>query len=90
MKEVKAYVCSYCGGQLTTDRNAMIEHEKRCYSNPNKPLCFCSLCEHGKPSSYDDYDRFGRLISVGFFNCKIGCEYDEFYRYCEKYQEKKQ
>ena len=61
MKEVKAYVCSYCEGSLTTNYNSIVEHEKRCFKNPNRKVCACYNCIHSKRNSYDTTNRLDNL-----------------------------
>lgn len=88
MKEVKAYVCSYCDDALTTNYDFIVEHEKRCFKNPNKQFCDCALCVYGKKSSYDTTNRFGQPISKGFFKCTVGEKFEDFYNYCPKFERK--
>ncbi len=89
MKEVKAYVCSYCGGALTTNYDFIIEHEKRCSKNPNRKICSCAYCIHSVKRSYDTTNRFGQPISKGYFKCTIGCEFEDFHDYCESFEDKR-
>lgn len=91
--EIKAYTCSYCGGNLSSNLNLILEHEKMCACNPNRILCFCSLCVHGEKHSYDTTDRWGRQISKGYHACKLGREvsskFNDTYNYCARFIDKR-
>lgn len=87
MKEVKAYVCSYCGGCVTTDYNLIVEHEKRCSRNPNKKRCSCLLCIHGKVHHRKQSGYQGREITVAYAICDkgLGNKFDYVHDYCESF-----
>ena len=39
-REVKAYACKFrCGRNVTTKKKSIIEHEKRCFGNPETRSC---------------------------------------------------
>ncbi len=90
MKEVKAYVCSYCDNVLSKDPNFVIEHEKRCFKNPNRKICSCLRCVHGKKSSYEDRDRWGNPVTKNFAKCTIDAKFEDFSLYCESFEEKQE
>ena len=90
MKKIEAYQCDYCGTSMICSYESMIEHEKMCNCNPNKKYCHCRLCIHGKTSSYDTTDRFGKPKTVYFGKCTKGFEnkFNDFYSYCPEFKQK--
>ena len=39
-REVKAYGCEFkCGQKVVLSKNSMIDHESRCFRNPEKKAC---------------------------------------------------
>lgn len=89
MKEVKAYVCSYCGYGPSCNPDLMLEHEKRCNRNPDKQYCSCVLCAHGKNYHREDTGYQHRKITRTYTVCTVGEKFDYLYNYCPKFELKK-
>lgn len=89
-KQIDAYQCDYCGNSMICSYEQMVEHEKMCNCNPNKVYCNCRLCIHGKTSSYDTTDRWGRTKTVYFGKCTKGFKdkFVDFYNYCPEFIKK--
>lgn len=88
MKEVKAYICSYCDNVLAKDPNSVIEHEKRCLKNPNRKICSCVRCVHGEQRTYEEIDHFDNYITHHYAICAIGKKFEDSYLYCESFEER--
>ena len=87
-KKLEAHACIYCGMSMICSYESMVEHEKMCNCNPNKEFCNCRLCIHGKTSSYNTTDRFGKSKTVYFGKCTKDFEhkFNEFYSYCPEFK----
>lgn len=91
MIEVKVYICSYCGGCLTSDYNLITEHEKRCNLNPNRTICSCLSCIHGDVFRKEEAGYKGRKITRAYAKCNkgVGNKFDYTHDYCESFIAKK-
>lgn len=84
-KTIEAYVCKYCGGNLTSDYDSILKHEERCNLNPNKPYCNCALCVHGKVHHREDTGYQHRKIIRAYTTCAIGGKFDYLHNYCKSF-----
>ena len=87
-REVKAYACEFkCGRRTVMSKKSMVDHESRCFHNPEKRAC--ASCKHFEK----EHDDNG--VEGSFYNSWVNllCHANEDYLFkmqnnCDLYEQK--
>lgn len=79
--KIRSYACDYRCGYVRTKRSMVVEHEKRCFSNPLVRACrTCALCEREEQEFVEYYcDHYewpiGAETDDDHMKFKFNCEH---------------